>query len=56
MCFLEKIIRLEADELKNYIHKCVRSMGYDTINADGYLYCEGSIPLLLQLLFSSCFL
>lgn len=43
----EKILKLDQSELKRYAKNCLKELGYNPILADGYLYAEGEIPVLL---------
>jgi hypothetical protein len=47
MNMVERIFRLNKDELKSYMDKYFKSLGYKTENKDGFLYCPGTIPILL---------
>ena len=44
---LEKIIRLEQYDLKDYLYSVLLGFGYDVVYADGYLFAKGNIPVML---------
>ena len=43
----ELLCRLTQMELKGALDNALTDMGYDVINDDGYLYAQGTIPILL---------
>lgn len=44
---LEKIIRLEQYDLKDYLYSVLLGFGYDVVYADGYLFAKGNVPVML---------
>ena len=44
---LEKIIRLEQYDLKDYLYSILLGFGYDVVYADGYLFAKGNVPVML---------
>lgn len=43
----DKIIKLSKDDLKIKVEKELRAKGYNPVNEDGFLYAEGTFPVLL---------
>ena len=47
MANFEKILRLGQPELKGYCKKKLKEYGYSPTLSDGYLYAEGTLPVML---------
>ena len=43
----EKILKMTQKQLKQYLHTELKKLGYNPINKKGFLYAEGSAPVLL---------
>lgn len=43
----DKVLKLKQPELKTHLRKELKSIGYAPVEADGYLYAEGTVPVLL---------
>ena len=44
---LEKIVRMTQPQLKTYAENTLKSLKYKVTNMDGFLYAEGTIPIML---------
>lgn len=44
---LEKIIRLEQYDLKDFLYSVLLGLDYDVVYADGYLFAKGNVPVML---------
>lgn len=47
MIVFDEILRMRQKELKHYLAGYLKKMGYDVIRQKGFLYAEGTVPVLL---------
>lgn len=47
MIAFDEILRMRQKELKHYLSKHLKEIGYDVIKHKGFLYAEGEVPVLL---------
>jgi hypothetical protein len=42
-----ELLTMTQPELKNHVIKTTKAMGYEPVTADGYVYCAGTLPVML---------
>lgn len=47
MIRFDDILRMRQKELKHYLAGHLKKLGYETVKKKGFLYAEGTVPVLL---------